>query len=269
MKTAAKIYLSAVLSLGAFAPGLAWAQGISEASVAVAATAKAQGAATAAAADNKVDSAVSSNGGISGVLSQGVTVSSPPPALTGLGKDEKSDPSSSKKVPESVKSVVKRLDAATEDVTLEDLNAAREAVAKLDVLIDIEKRLSDLAKIRQDREEVSMDMSIPSSAFGGRGMPAPSLLPPGMQAAPPVAMAPAMPVASKIQVERILGTNGQYVAYVKADEGKTEQVREGDQVADGSVVESITAKGVTLLKNKKKRTLHVNKKDVTSKVDAL
>jgi type IV pilus biogenesis protein PilP len=170
-----------------------------------------------------------------------------PPALdTAKGTGGKED-AASPKVPDSVKSVVKRLNTATEDVTLEDLNSAREAVAKLDILIDIEKRLNDLAGLRQEREEKSFAGALPASALRG----APSLPGGGPQAAAFV------PSAASLEVQRITGAAGRYTALVKAGDGKAALVREGDKAPDGSVVQSITSRGVTFVKDKKSRTVQV------------
>ncbi|MDD5587158.1 MAG: hypothetical protein PHY92_09455 [Alphaproteobacteria bacterium] len=185
---------------------------------------------------------------------------SPPVLDAGKGKGGKDDLAGGK-VPDSVKGVIKRLNMATENVTLEDLNSAREAVAKLDILIDIEKRLTDLAALRQEREEKSLATALPASALGMRGGPSlPASVPaptPGyssQQAAPPPVFTPP---AAPIEVQRISGSGGHYTALVKAGEGKPTLVHEGDKAPDGSIVESITVRGVTFLKDKKSRTVQV------------
>lgn len=167
-------------------------------------------------------------------------------------------PSSGPKVPDSVKGVVDKLDTATDDVTLEDLNSAREAVAKLDVLIDIEKRLSDLVSIRKDREEKmsgALSAMIPSSALRASAQPV---------AAQPVPMPVSVsaPFVSsgepeKIEITRIVGADGRYVAYTP-DGDKMKLLRQGDKLADGSVVESISRTGVRLALGKKKITIPVH-----------
>lgn len=204
-----------------------------------------------------------------------------------VGGDDKSDiPMTSPKVPDSVKGVVSRLNDATKDVTLEDLNSAREAVVKLDVLIDIEKRLNDLSSLRREREEKAgapLAGAIPASALGlpgARGnMPIPALLPSGMPSSIPFPgvtgpsiSAPSMPSVpgpsavsvptgpSTVEVSRITGASGRYVASIKEADGRIVQVREGEKLADGSKVISISRDGLTLSKDKKKKTIQV--KDV-------
>lgn len=167
------------------------------------------------------------------------------------------------KVPKSVNDVLKKLDKATDNVTLEDINAARDAIAKLDVLLDIEKRLTDLASIRHDREEKSVAAALPASALGMAPTPSaaiPNYPAPGgagaMMAAPP----PVMAFSSDPEVLRIVGADGRFVASIKEVDGKTLRVREGDKLMDGSVVESISRNGLTIERDKNKRTIRV--KDV-------
>ncbi len=177
-------------------------------------------------------------------------------------KDDK-DEKGNIKVPDSVKSVVKRLNKTTDSITLEDLNSAREAVAKLDILIDIEKRLTDLASIRQERDEKTMVSAIPASALGMKIPPQapPMVLPPAaMQGAEVMPITPVFVPPSPVEVTRIVGVSGNYAATVKVGEGKPTTVRQGDKLSDGSVVQSITNRTVTLLKDNKTRSVSV--KDV-------
>lgn len=163
-------------------------------------------------------------------------------------------------VPDSVKNVVKRLNHATKDITLEDLNSAREAVVKLDVLIDIEKRLNDLVSLRKEREETVDDFSdqIPSSALAGGGPSAVPLMTQPM----PTASVP-VPVSSSVadfEVMRVTGASGRYAALIKDSDGSETQVRVGDMLVDGSRVNGISRHGVTVKNGSKRRTVQV--KDV-------
>lgn len=181
-------------------------------------------------------------------------------------------PSDPNKVPESVKNVLDKMDKVSEDVTLEDLNSAREAIAKLDVLIDIEKRLTDLAGIRKEREEKSMTAvanALPRNSYAPPpvlgGTPASYGLPASIPSEPtnfdapvlkPVAMGP-----TKIDVLKIVGAEGRYTAYVKdSEEAKGKQIHQGDKMSDGSIVSSISRSGVALTKGSKTSTFQV--KDV-------
>jgi len=182
-----------------------------------------------------------------------------PPAL----QEPEDEDTSSIKVPKSVNNVLKKLDKATDNVTLEDINAARDAIAKLDVLLDIEKRLTDLATIRHDREEKSVAAALPASALGVA--PSPSAAMPNYPAAggggaTMTAPPPVMAFSSDPEVLRIVGADGRFVASIKEVDGKTLRVREGDKLMDGSVVESISSNGLTIERDKNKRTIRV--KDV-------
>ncbi len=193
-------------------------------------------------------------------------------------KDDKGDiPAPSPKVPDSVKSVIKKLNTATQDVTLDDLNSAREAVVKLDVLIDIEKRLNDLTTLRLEREEknaTSLAAALPASALGLPSKSASKTAAPMLPLAPmmePVSMpkittsvAPKAVLAPPVQKEpnsvdvvRISGARGSYAATIKETDGKTKQVRQGDKLSDGSLVTAVSREGVTLSLNSKTKTLPV------------
>ncbi len=263
MKNVLKLYLAAILSIGFVPPALAQVMG--DAAVAVATSAQNQAQMQQQAAQvqgqvTKLEDAAAATPAAIAAQQAAPQIAAPAPAMPGnelpqLGGIAPEEELAGDKVPASVKSIVKRLDAATEDVTLEDLNSAREAVAKLDVLIDIEKRLSDLTTIRQKREEGSMlGGAIPASALGmiGNGMPA-------MPQPQPVAMPLTLPEAS-VDIVRIVGASGHRVVFIKSDGDKTIQVREGDKLSDDSIVTDISSHGMTLLKEGKKRTVKV--KDV-------
>jgi len=187
--------------------------------------------------------AVNSNQAVNGVSE----ISSGPPVDK---KDVKDFDSLDIKVPDSVKTIMKHLGTATQDVTLDDLNAAREAIAKLDVLIDIEKRLADLDKIRREREGKSMMQSIPASALA-MPSPATSFQPANIQSMPSQ--------GSITDVIQITGSNGNYAALVKEGVDK-HYIHTGDRLSDGSIVLAITPGGVELTKGKTKHLVEV--KDV-------
>ncbi len=157
-------------------------------------------------------------------------------------------------VPDSVKGVVDHLGNGTEDITLDDLNSAREAIAKLDALIDIKKRLTDLEKLRREREGQSLAGAIPASALN---LPA--------RSGPPMAMPP-MPVVmpgSNLEVVRIEGTEGHYVALVKSG-GETTMTHVGDRLADGSTVSGITAQGIEVKQNQGERLVRIKDMETVS-----
>lgn len=164
------------------------------------------------------------------------------------------------KVSDSVKSIAKRL-SNTDNVTLDDLNSARQAVAKIEALIDIEKHLNELEKIRSEREGGGRSGmgSIPASALNPYGNAMPSLPMPAVSAMPISAIpgSAIQPLAfSGTDVTRIVGSNGRFSAILKTGDGQTKTVEVGDHV-DGATVTSITTAGVELNRNGVKRVLHV------------
>lgn len=164
------------------------------------------------------------------------------------------------KVTDSAKSVVKRLGSA-DNVTLDDLNSARQTVAKIEALIDIEKHLNELDKIRSEHEgnHPSMSGAIPASALNAYQPPMqaaasmPMMMPMPMAAS--VVQTP-MPTLSNIDVTRIIGGGGHFSAVIKGGDGQVKTVEVGDHV-DGATVISIMSTGVELERNNSKRVVHV------------
>ena len=168
------------------------------------------------------------------------------------------------KVPDSVKDTMKKLNTA-ENLTLDDLNSARQTIAKIDVMIEIEKKLTELDKLRQDRDGVGakpLAAAIPASAISP--LPAPSLpqfTPPALPSLPlfnkePQHVSPP-PVSTGTSgdISRIIGTGGHYAAMVKNGD-QTKIVQVGDHF-DGATVLSISATGVQVEDGKATRTIHV------------
>jgi type IV pilus biogenesis protein PilP len=162
------------------------------------------------------------------------------------------------KVPDSVKDILKHLDKTSEDVTLDDLNSARQAVAKIEALIDIEKHLVELDKVRDEREK--------KNSFAG-AINASALQPPpssqmSMSSSP--ASMPIVPVQRALDVSRIEGRNGHYSAVIKLSDSNTKMLQVGDELTDGSKVVKITATEVVLERGQKTQTLHVKNVDMVS-----
>lgn len=156
------------------------------------------------------------------------------------------------KIPQSVKDVVKHLSNETSDITLDDLNDARQAIARLDALIEIEKHLADLDKIRQEREGKSLASAIPASAL----RPVAGLQPISLQPPPLPMPTSAAPIrsSSNYEVERIEGGAGHFTAFIKGPDGTVKPVHEGEHLSDGSIVISIGAQGVGIDHDK---TMHL------------
>ncbi|MDP9128475.1 MAG: hypothetical protein M3N08_09485, partial [Pseudomonadota bacterium] len=159
------------------------------------------------------------------------------------------------KIPDSVKAIVQRLDKSTDDITLDDLNSARQAVAKIEALIDIEKHLTELDKVRHEREKgASLSAMIPASALQPN-YALPAVTQPSLGAG-------SAPIMAKLgfDVTRVSGGGGHYVAILKSGE-ESRSVRVGDHLPDGSEVSSITSSEVVLSREGQHRTLHVKNVD--------
>jgi hypothetical protein len=177
------------------------------------------------------------------------------PSSGGIMMDESS---ADGKTPSAVKDVVKRLSHQTENVTVEDLNAAKEAVARLDALIDIEKRLSDLEEIRRERDELSSAATmLPAGALPAGALPVANPL----MTAPQAPVAPPPPpvdtfTTDGLQVERLVATDNKFTAYIK-DGSESTLVRVGDKLDNGAKVVAITRNGVRIAKGKKERWIYL------------
>ena len=169
------------------------------------------------------------------------------------------------KIPDTVKDAVKRLDKTTEDVTLDDLNSARQAVAKIEALTEIEKRLVELEKVRHEREKESNNVNL-AAMIPASALQAPMAMPPMF--AQPTAMAGgpqgmAMPVMPKtvLELSRVMGGGGHYSAVLKMSGDETKTVRVGERLPDGSLVTSITSTEVVLEHDNDRHVLHVKNVD--------
>jgi len=189
---------------------------------------------------------------MSDTSSKGVDTASTITGANGADKDEKGGKgfaNAEDRLSDSVKGVVKHL-GTTENVTLDDLNSARQAVAKIEALIDIEKRLNELEKLRSEREGKSLMGAIPASALT-------AFPPPQNQSqfqAPPSLPMPASVIqnpmlsANNLEVSRIVGSATHASAFIKMPDGQTKTVQVGDHLPEGTVV-AITAAGVQLEQN--------------------
>lgn len=172
---------------------------------------------------------------------------------------EKSLKKAEDSVTDSVKKVIKQL-GADENITINDLNSARQAVAKLDALLDIEKRLVDLEKVREERKSTK-GSSIPPIPASALASPVPSLLPiPGSPQAGGPPILPAFSAAS-LEVSRITGGSGRYKATIKTPDGQTKVLQAGDRLPDGTKVISVSASGVELSEGGNVRTVRVKNVD--------
>jgi hypothetical protein len=163
------------------------------------------------------------------------------------------------KITDSVKGVVKHI-GTTDSLTLDDLNTARQAVAKIEALIDIEKHLAELEKVRSERDggNTKIAAAIPASALAPMPPPLSSQL--QNLTPPPVSPAPVvnpMMSSSNLEVSRIIGGAGRYSAIIKTTDGQNKTIQVGDKLSEGSTVVGITSAGVELDQNGKTRMVHV------------
>lgn len=142
------------------------------------------------------------------------------------------------KVSESVKNVAKQL-SSVDNVSLDDLNSARQAIVKLEVLIDIEKHLAELEKVRSERgPEKSFAAAIPASALSAP--PTMAAMASSASRTHVAAEAPAVSAPVHTDVTRVAGSDGHYTALIQ---GKFLQV--GDSLPDGSTIVAISPKDVS------------------------
>lgn len=166
------------------------------------------------------------------------------------------DVESDVEIPGSVQEVVNKLNGASGDLSMEDLNQAREAVAKLEVLLDIEKKLTDLTRVRKERDEMQGASSqvvgmLPDNVW----KPASDIQIPSA----PSVFSPVKPVVEgpkEVDILQIFGAGGKYVATYK-DGSLQKRLSVGDKLEDGSRVSYISQRGVVLVKGKKRLILPV------------
>ncbi len=215
--------------------------------------------------------------GVSAPLPSAMVETSPVPSMPvtslpgpmntqGGSKDSRNLSALESKLTDSVKDTVKRLGDTTDQVTLDDLNTARQAIAKIEALIDIEKRLTELSKIREEREgkASSLASAIPSSALMPSMAPSwPPQMPKPLNTVSDDAKgssssSPMPSSTGSVNIDRIVGSNGSYAAVIKgAAEGDEKTVRVGDRLPDGSTVVKITPMSVETRVKAKERVIRV------------
>ncbi len=142
-----------------------------------------------------------------------------------------------------ITNVIDRLKQNTAPLSLGDMAAAQDTLARLNLLGDIEQKLSQIETARTQREGVSAGAGMGASAL-------PNLpLPPAASNMPPLAMT-AMPDMSAFAdtgstVDHISGTNGNYNAAIKID-GRPMIVRRGTVLPSGARVTDVSATGVKI-----------------------
>ncbi|MFY9288926.1 MAG: hypothetical protein WAO98_10545 [Alphaproteobacteria bacterium] len=189
------------------------------------------------------------------------SLSPPPPAGAKAEKPGKGLEHAENKIADTARDAIKQL-SSSDTVTLDDLNTARQAIAKIDALIEIEKRLAELEKVRGGDRGRSLASSIPASALAP---PVPSLpvpaLPVPSQSSQVFNQIPTMPSLSPVEISRITGNAGRYTAYVKGVDGQFKPVKVGDAVPGAGKVLAITPNGISLSQNDIKRFVRIKNVD--------
>lgn len=162
--------------------------------------------------------------------------------------------------PQIVKDAVSGLQK-TDPINLDDMIRAQDAINRLDLLLEIEKRQLELKKIQDEKTKPAM----PSM---GMGIPAAALNMPPMTMSAPVAKprvrseddgesdAPSSSL-DKLEIDHITGANGRYTAILKEGD-KEYTARAGDTIAGKIKVRSVSLTSVTLVKGKKSKTLKMS-----------
>ncbi len=160
----------------------------------------------------------------------------------------------------NAKTAIKRLDNGSDVTTLEDLNLARQTVTRIEAMIELEKRLKELEKLRGARASASLESiesAIPQTAFAPQ-VSAAAVTPPPALPEPVVSVAPVKASSSRYGVTQIYGTGGKYMAVLKSPDGEKRIVKVGDKINDSEVVQSITTSSVEIAGKKKSYTLHIS-----------
>ncbi len=170
------------------------------------------------------------------------------------------------KVTDNAKALVKKLDT-TEPTTISDLNSAKQTVTRIEAMIDIEKRLGELEKLRNERNSRSFAGMMPGLPAGlAAAIPASALQPlPGPLAAVSPSGSPDSPPifhvgSGRPEISRISGTEGKYVAVLKMPDGEKKSVKAGEKFSHGTV-RSITSSSVEIADKGTSYTLRIKNVD--------
>lgn len=166
----------------------------------------------------------------------------------------------------NAKKVVKRLDVASDTTSLADLNSARQTVTRIEAMIEIEKRLKELEKLRGERGDFhappsvssSLANAIPSSAL----MPLPSAVSSDYSAPEGRRAKPSSSSSSRPEISHIYGTGGRYTAVLRLSNGDLRSVRVGDKLSGGDTVRAISSSSVDVGGKEKAYTLRVKNIDM-------
>ncbi len=180
-------------------------------------------------------------------------------------------------MPSAVQDAVTRLQKV-DQINLDDMIRAQDAINRLDLLLEIEKRQTELKKVRDERNKPAASASTAAASLLGSAIPASALNLPKPAASLPVSDTPSAPPpstsfssksfssgkksdesgpSSKYSIRRITGTDGRYFAVINTEDNSSQTVHAGDKLPDGTIVKSITLTKVSLIKDKKSKELTI------------
>ncbi|MBY0428578.1 MAG: hypothetical protein K2Q32_05105 [Alphaproteobacteria bacterium] len=181
-------------------------------------------------------------------------------------------------MPSAVQDAVTRLQKV-DQINLDDMIRAQDAINRLDLLLEIEKRQTELKKVRDERNKPAAS-AVAAAGLLGSAIPASALNLPKITSLP-AADTPSVSSSSsssftskssfsskkseadsggpssKYSIKRISGTDGRYFAVINTDDNASQSVHSGDKLPDGSIVKSITLTNVSLIKDKKSKNLTI------------
>jgi type IV pilus biogenesis protein PilP len=192
---------------------------------------------------------------------------------TGLAGTSGNGLTTSPIMPSAVQDAMTRLQKV-DQINLDDMIRAQDAINRLDLLLEIEKRQTELKKIRDDRNKPAastlLGSAIPASALN---LPKISSLPltptdtpassssftpkPSFKSSSSGSSSSNSGPSDKYGIKRISGTDGRYFAVINTDDSSSQTVHTGDKLPDGSVVKSISLTSVSLFKDKKSKNLTI------------
>jgi len=197
------------------------------------------------------------------IVNNAATPSSPTMTMPAKAGDDlgKAVAAQAESAMENGKNATKHLEASSDSLTMEDMNSARQSIARIDLMIELEKHMAELDKVRSEHGGGMMPSAATSLA---NTIPASALTPPTRIAIPAMSSSESEPfntVVTGYDVVRITGNDGKYVAILKMPNGDKRPVRVGDRVG-ASTVRWISASALELGNDQSSKVLHVKNVDM-------
>lgn len=163
-----------------------------------------------------------------------------------------------------------------DQINLDDMIRAQDAINRLDLLLEIEKRQTELKKVRDERNKPAASATAAAAAgLLGSAIPAAALnlpkinvadTPSSSSSSSSGSSSPSFSIpkpkssegpSEKLSIKRISGTDGRYFAVINTDDNSSQTVHVGDKLPDGTLVKAITLTSVSLFKDKKSKNLTI------------